>query len=146
MNRSYGTVNIYWGVGAFFSVWKKSMSYLERKQTKHTILSVCWGWKKLKFYDYFSQKKYVLSLFAPVPTPQRILTGRLITYQFIGCYIFMGKELTYTNKKSKGIHAFTRITFSAPVASYGLQVLILFWILAYWELVLIFDIQFKCLW
>ena len=35
-------------------VWKKSVLSLKRKK----ILSYqCWGWKKLKFYDYFSRKK-----------------------------------------------------------------------------------------
>ena len=56
-----GSVNIYWGLWPVcfkFSVWKKSISYLKRKQQK-LVSYHCWGWKKFKFNNYFCRKKYV---------------------------------------------------------------------------------------
>ena len=64
-----------------FSVWKKSMSYFKRKQTKITILSLL-KLKKVQIQWLFWQKKVcVLSPFTPVPTsnpPIGLLTSPLV--------------------------------------------------------------------
>ena len=87
------------------------------RENKQKILSYhCWGWTKFKLKnDYFSQKKVpVLSPFAPVSTPQYILTGPLDYSYFLFCT---------TNKSVKpqagraydGYMAY--ITFYPPVTS-----------------------------